>query len=602
MAEKKQETVAFTRPIKHLNAHQYKSLRRKARAAAELTRLGVSCARAEHKRTGKYALMPAYDKNLKKLDIARELGTDIRQYTERVNCDAPIKAHIAKVAKARKNGQPVNSKPPRAAYYPARGYKSFGFTIRNSSVHDERHIVMPLSQEEKYQIRENGKRKYRQACTIARIKKKKYVDWYVSEYKRTHRNATDNDIKRIIAEAVAKHDDATAIVAKKMSVYVNEYLQQRQVVLTVPREIKASDVRSVQIIPDKHGRSFKAMYSVRDADLEKPDEIDALPPHLATRDIVRVSNAALRRYRVKHRRCWRVDVAIDLNVKNLLVVTLIAVYKDKQGNITGEPFYSIIMDGGWLLSILRLTGKNVGAIDTKISELRKMTFDEWREKCESEQLIGHPDDRRVSSRFRKQRHLDRLYDARRTYFTVGRRRSRTCIDIIVKNLIVVLGYANVSRVVVGHNIEQKQASKLRGHASEHYQKIEYSRIRDRLRRWCGILRWDYVETEESYTSKASAVDNDDVPVYEESKRGSYRFSGKRVRRGLYRAASGVLLNADVNGALNIWRKATPSRVTKSGEPVKRSHGAPVLMTGSAKWLAGVYHPNRVSAEPQAQHA
>ena len=217
-------------------------------------------------------------------------------------------------------------------------------------------------------------------------------------------------------------------------------------------------------------------------------------------------------------------------------------------------------------------------------------------------MSEHPDDRRVSSRFRKQRHLDRLYDARRTYFTAGRRRSRTCIDIIVKNLIVVLGYANVSRVVVGHNIEQKQASKLRGHASEHYQKIEYSRIRDRLRRWCGILRWDYVETEESYTSKASAVDNDDVPVYEESKRGSYRFSGKRVRRGLYLAASGAALNADVNGALNIWRKVTPSRVTKSGEPVKRSHGAPVLMTGSAKWLAGVYHPNRVSAEPRTQHA
>jgi putative transposase len=33
-----------------------------------------------------------------------------------------------------------------------------------------------------------------------------------------------------------------------------------------------------------------------------------------------------------------------------------------------------------------------------------------------------------------------------------------------------------------------------------------------------------------------------------------QFSGKRVKRGLYRAADGRLLNADVNGSANIGRK------------------------------------------------
>ena len=595
-----EQIVALTRPIKHLNVHQYKTLRRKTNAADELTRLGVSCARAEHKRSGKYDRMENYDKNLKKLDVAQELGSDLRQYVERVNCDAPIKSHIAKVVKARENGQPVNSKPPRAAYYPARGYKSFGFTMRKSYILDEHHIVMPMPDEEKHEIRENGKSKYQQAHKIAKMKVDKYVDWYVSEYKRTHRNSTTADIKRIAEEATVKHVEASKIAAKKITDYANEYLQKRRIILTVPSEIKASDVRSVKIIPDKHGCSFKAMYSISDDILEKPDEVDAISPNLTTKDIIRVSNEALRRYRAKHLHCWRVDASIDLNVKNLLVVTLIAVYKDKKGNITGEPFYSIIMDGGWLLSILRLTGKNVGAIDKKISEVKKMTFDEWKTNYEAEQLSEHPDDKKVSSRFRKQRHMNRLYDARRRCFEAGQRRSRMCIDIIVKNLIVVLGYANVSRIVVGHNIEQKQNGKLKGHATEHYQKIEYSHIRDRLKRWCRIFQWDYVETEESYTSKASAVDNDDVPVYEESKKGTYKFSGSRVRRGLYRAASGVALNADVNGALNIWRKATPSRVTKTGRPSKRNHGAPaLLLVGSVKWLAGVYHPNRVSAELRA---
>ena len=62
-----------------------------------------------------------------------------------------------------------------------------------------------------------------------------------------------------------------------------------------------------------------------------------------------------------------------------------------------------------------------------------------------------------------------------------------------------------------------------------------------------------IEQEESYTSKASFWDKDKIPVYGDSKQ--YSFSGKRIKRGLYQTFSGKLLNADVNGALNILRKS-----------------------------------------------
>ena len=48
--------------------------------------------------------------------------------------------------------------------------------MRGSYVRDEHHIVMPLSKEEKRQIRENGKRKYQQARQTAGIKKEEYID------------------------------------------------------------------------------------------------------------------------------------------------------------------------------------------------------------------------------------------------------------------------------------------------------------------------------------------------------------------------------------------------------------------------------------------
>jgi transposase len=61
------------------------------------------------------------------------------------------------------------------------------------------------------------------------------------------------------------------------------------------------------------------------------------------------------------------------------------------------------------------------------------------------------------------------------------------------------------------------------------------------------------EQEESYTSKASFLDTDRIPVYGDVVRDD-AFSGRRIHRGLYRSKDGILINADINGAANILRK------------------------------------------------
>ena len=63
---------------------------------------------------------------------------------------------------------------------------------------------------------------------------------------------------------------------------------------------------------------------------------------------------------------------------------------------------------------------------------------------------------------------------------------------------------------------------------------------------------EVVITEEAYTSKASFLDRDPLPQYE--KGVSHVFSGTRMGRGRYRATSGRVINADVNGSANIGRK------------------------------------------------
>jgi len=60
--------------------------------------------------------------------------------------------------------------------------------------------------------------------------------------------------------------------------------------------------------------------------------------------------------------------------------------------------------------------------------------------------------------------------------------------------------------------------------------------------------------EESYTSRASFLDGDLIPTYKLGNQTNHPFSGKRVKRGLYRTKNNTIINADINAAANILRK------------------------------------------------
>ena len=90
-------------------------------------------------------------------------------------------------------------------------------------------------------------------------------------------------------------------------------------------------------------------------------------------------------------------------------------------------------------------------------------------------------------------------------------------------------------------------------------------------------------TEESYTSQASFLDGDPLPVYNPNNKTTYMFSGKRVTRGLYRASNGREINADSNGAYNIIRKVAP-------DAFRQAEG---VEDGKGMLASPVVHPVRV---------
>ena len=114
---------------------------------------------------------------------------------------------------------------------------------------------------------------------------------------------------------------------------------------------------------------------------------------------------------------------------------------------------------------------------------------------------------------------------------------------------------DIGVLVCGYNVTFQRESNLGKVTNQNFVNIPFGKLRDKLQYLCKLYGIKYVEQEESYTSKASFWDKDEIPVYNDDNPKKYTFSGKRIHRGLYRTSSGYTFNADVNGAANILRKS-----------------------------------------------
>ena len=126
--------------------------------------------------------------------------------------------------------------------------------------------------------------------------------------------------------------------------------------------------------------------------------------------------------------------------------------------------------------------------------------------------------------------------------------ARKIIDYCIANDIGIL--------VVGYNETFQRNSHIGKQNNQNFVNIPYGQLRDKLEYLCKLNGIVFVKQEESYTSKSSFWDKDDIPVYNADNPKEYQFSGVRVHRGLYKSASGKTFNADINGALNIMRKSS----------------------------------------------
>ena len=201
-------------------------------------------------------------------------------------------------------------------------------------------------------------------------------------------------------------------------------------------------------------------------------------------------------------------IAIDLGLNNLATVV-------------SSKSESFIIDGRWLKS-------------------KNQWFNKRRAK-----LISHKDRQGIKHLTKKEAWLS--YHRKNQVNNYLNKAARYIIDFCISK--------KIGTIIMGYNPTLKQNSNLGKRNNQNFIQIPIFTLRSKLESLCERYGLNYIEQEESYTSKASAVDRDEMPVYNADNPVKVKFSGRRVKRGLYKTKVGHLINADANGSLNIGFKS-----------------------------------------------
>ena len=190
--------------------------------------------------------------------------------------------------------------------------------------------------------------------------------------------------------------------------------------------------------------------------------------------------------------------AIDLGVNNLSTVSF----------NESKPF---IINGKPLKSINQFYNKRKAELQSKLSGNRKTT-------------------NKINSITRKRNNKIKNY---------LHKASRCIVNHLVSN--------NVNTLIIGKNDNWKQETNIGKKNNQNFVSIPHSQFVEMISYKCKLIGIAVMITEESYTSKCSFIDNEEMKHHEE-------YKGKRIKRGLFRTNKGKLINADLNGSLNIMRK------------------------------------------------
>ena len=126
------------------------------------------------------------------------------------------------------------------------------------------------------------------------------------------------------------------------------------------------------------------------------------------------------------------------------------------------------------------------------------------------------------------------------------------------HIIDICMFHDIGTIVIGKNKQWKTEINIGARNNQNFVNIPHARFIDMITYKAELVGIEVKLTEESYTSKCSFIDDEALCKQD-------KYAGRRVKRGLFKSAEGIKLNADVNGSYNIARKAIPNFSVRSIE-------------------------------------
>jgi len=218
-----------------------------------------------------------------------------------------------------------------------------------------------------------------------------------------------------------------------------------------------------------------------------------------------------------------------------------------------DPSFCIGIDLG-VTNLAAIASNREGFVPQLVNGRPIKAWNQWYNKHMKELKKKLPKDER--DRMTKQ--MERITNTRnRRINHYLHRASKRIIDFLVEQ--------GVGTIIIGKNPLWKQETRMGKRNNQNFVQIPHARFIEMLTYKAELVGIQVEITEESYTSKASFLELDEIPNYKPNDETVYKFSGKRIgrRNRLYRTKDGRIICADVNGAYNILRKRRPDAFSKA---------------------------------------
>ena len=215
---------------------------------------------------------------------------------------------------------------------------------------------------------------------------------------------------------------------------------------------------------------------------------------------------------------------------NYIVVEIIYEEKIKNNNLNYNKYASIDLGLGNLVTLV--SDKQPIIFSGKILK----SYNQWYNKTKSK-LVSIKDKMKING------YTNQLYK-------IEEDRNNFIKDYLHKVSKVIINYCienKIGNLIVGKNNSWKDSINLGKKTNQKFVMIPHSRLVSYLKYKCELSGIKFIEHEESYTSKCDSLALEQVCKHE-------TYLGKRIKRGLFQSSVGKIINADVNGALNILRK------------------------------------------------